>query len=117
MVIVGAILVAAGLYPLIRGRNYPGVVGRSFTNARTRKLENAPTEYWRALGAWVVLSGLVYVGIWTLQIVGGWPMRAVDVALLLASILALVRSLMIARSHGLLRWQSPDSAGRGADSS
>jgi|SRR5215472_6383053 len=117
MVIVGVIFVAAGLYPLIRGRNYPGVLGRSFTKAGTRKFENAPAEYWRALGAWMVLSGLVYSGLWALQITKGWAMRAFDVALLLASIVALVRWVMIAHSHALLRWPSPDSARRGGDSS
>lgn len=113
MVIVGGAFVAAGSYPLIRGRNYPGVLGRSFTKAGTRKLETAPPKYWRALGAWVVVSGLFYSSLFIFLITESWPMLVLEGALLLASIITLVRWAMIARTHGLLRWQSPGSARAG----
>src|ERR1700693_1843373 len=56
--IVGAIGVTAGAWPLLTGRNYPGLLGRGFTKGDNLRLKRAPAIYFRAMGAVIASAGL-----------------------------------------------------------
>jgi hypothetical protein len=56
--ILGAIGFTAGAWPLLTGRNYPGLMGRGFTKGDDLRLNRAPAIYFRAMGATIASAGL-----------------------------------------------------------
>lgn len=59
LLIGGAVGILMGAWPLLSGRNYPGVFGRGFTQSDNVRLLRAPAIYFRALGATIATAGLV----------------------------------------------------------
>src|SRR5579863_4689123 len=64
--IFGVIGVLGGAWPLLSGRNFPGLLGRGFTRRDDLKLQRAPTIYFRATGATIVSFGVLIFCIGTL---------------------------------------------------
>ena len=112
LIVGGAIGIAGGLWPLLTGRNFPGVLGRGFTNSDNLRLKRAPAIYFRALGATVASAGLfvLYVGVLIELAPDAAPpglifaTTAGGVALFLASFGWLV---LLAHRHKLFRWNTP----------
>ena len=113
-VILGAIGVAGGVWPLVAGRNYPGWLGSGFTPGGSLRLKRAPAIYFRAMGATVVSAGLVNLFVAYLM---GMSSAADGAELAVAGVfgffvlVALFGSLawmvVLAYRHKLFRWNAP----------
>jgi hypothetical protein len=112
--VAGAVGVLGGAWPLVMGRNYPGVLGRGFTRGDNLRLKRAPAIYFRAMGATIASAGLflLYVGI-----LMGLPARPPLAGLVIAAILggSVVISFLgsfawlfvLAYRYKLFRWNAP----------
>ena len=110
----GGIGVLGGLWPLLTGRNFPGVLGRGFTRGDNLRLKRAPAIYFRAMGVTILTSGLLMLYFGSLVLLWAGP-TANDVAAL--AILGIVAAIAACRSlawllvltyrHKLFRWNAP----------
>lgn len=113
-VILGAIGLAGGAWPLVAGRNYPGWLGSGFTQGGSLRLKSAPAIYFRAMGATVVSAGLVNLYVAYLM---GLSSAADGAELAVAAIIgvfvlvalfgSLAWMLVLAYRHKLFRWKAP----------
>jgi multisubunit Na+/H+ antiporter MnhG subunit len=113
-VVLGAIGVAGGAWPLLTGQNYPGWLGKGFTQGGSLRLKRAPAIYFRATGATVTSAGLVNLYVAYLM---GLSTAADGAELAVAAILgtlvfvalfgSLASMLVLAYRHKLFRWNAP----------
>ena len=112
LMVGGAIGVVGGAWPLLSGRNFPGVLGRGFTQGDNVRLQRAPAIYFRAMGATIATSGLLilYLGIliWLSPIAAG-PAVAATVGAIgaVAFFGSLAWLLVLTFRHKLFRWNAP----------
>jgi hypothetical protein len=112
--IVGAIGVTAGAWPLLTGRNYPGLLGRGFTKGDNLRLKRAPAIYFRAMGAVIASAGLcmfalsVMLGLSSDPSAGDLGLTAL---LLVAGMISVSGSviwlIVLAHRHKMFRWDAP----------
>ena len=114
LLIAGAVGALGGLWPLLAGRNFPGVLGRGFTRGDNLRLERAPAIYFRAMGVTIVTSGLLILCVGVLVWLSGGPsVTYLTVVTVVAGVaaLAVVGSLtwlvVLAHRHKLFRWNAP----------
>ena len=114
LLIGGAVGVVGGAWPLLSGRNYPGVLGRGFTNGDNLRLKRAPAGYFRAMGATVATAGLlvfdlgIIVWLSTAPPAGGVTALATIGAVAgIAFFGSLIWLLVLAHRHKLYRWNAP----------
>lgn len=113
-VVLGAIGLGGGLWPLFTGRNYPGFLGRGFTAGDNLRLKRAPAIYFRAVGTTIASAGLAMLALAHLMLL---PSEAsapdANVALLLLSLglVVVVASVawlfVLAYRYKLFRWNAP----------
>lgn len=111
---VGLLLVPAGSWLLVTGRNFPGILGRGFTVGDNLRAKRAPAEYWRVGGAIVLLTGVFGVGVGSFMATHPAPSRdsVILVLLLCAGFLfafapLLARFIVLAAKYRLFRWNEP----------
>ena len=110
----GGIGVLGGLWPLLTGRNFPGVLGRGFTRGDNLRLKRAPAIYFRAMGATLATSGLLilYLGamIW---LSAGPPTADLTLVAIVGAVGAVAFAaslawlLVLTYRHKLFRWNAP----------
>ena len=114
LLVGGAVGVLGGLWLLLTGRNFPGVLGRGFTRGDNLRLKRAPAIYFRAMGATVATSGLLiaYLGtvIW---LTAGPQTNGLTLVAVLGGVAAvafvgsLAWLLVLTYRHKLFRWNAP----------
>ena len=114
LLIGGAVGVLGGAWPLLAGRNFPGVLGRGFTRGDNVRLKRAPAIYFRAMGATIATSGLLilYLGalIWLSAV---QPAPDLSVVAIVGSVTAVAFCvslgwlLVLTYRHKLFRWNAP----------
>jgi hypothetical protein len=106
----GAIGVLAGAWPLLSGRNFPGLLGRGFTTGDNLRLQRAPAIYFRAMGATTATAALLilYLGIliWLSPITAGLA-ASLGALAAVAFLGSLAWLLVLTYRHKLFRWNSP----------
>jgi hypothetical protein len=114
LLIGGAIGIVGGTWPLLTGRNYPGMLGRGFTRGDNLRLERAPAIYFRAMGATIVTSGLVILCVGALILLSAGPPSTnfTPVAVLAGVALisfagSLAALIFVTYRHKLFRWNAP----------
>jgi len=114
LLIGGAIGVIGGMWPLLMGRNFPGLLGRGFTRGDNLRLGRAPAMYFRAMGAAIVTSGLLILSVGVLLLLSvGQPTTNLTLVAVLAGVAALSCAgslawlLVLAYRHKLFRWNAP----------
>jgi hypothetical protein len=113
LLIGGAIGVVGGMWPLLTGRNFPGMLGRGFTRGDNLRLGRAPVIYFRALGATIVTSGLVILCIGALVLLSAGPSSNLNFVAVLAGVAAVSFAgslgwlLVLTYRHKLFRWNAP----------
>jgi hypothetical protein len=114
LIVGGAIGVVGGLWPLLTGRNFPGVFGRGFTNGDNLRLKRAPAIYFRAMGASIATFGLLLLDVGAvLWLSGAAPatdptflaIPGAFAAIALAG--SLVWLLYLTYRYKLFRWNAP----------
>ena len=114
LLIGGAVGVVGGLWLLLTGRNFPGVLGRGFTRSDNLRLKRAPAIYFRAMGATIAAFGvfLMYLGV-LVWVSAGPPLADTSVVgivgtfILIACSASLVWLLWLTNRHKLFRWNKP----------
>jgi hypothetical protein len=111
LVVVGTAGVLGGLWPLLTGRNFPGVLGRGFTQGDNLRLKRAPAIYFRAMGATIATFGLfvLYVGA-ILWLSAGLPTAAfgfVGTFIAISCFASLAWLLWLTYRYKLFRWNAP----------
>jgi hypothetical protein len=114
LLIGGAVGVLGGLWPLLTGRNFPGVLGRGFTRGDNLRLQRAPALYFRAMGATIGTSGLLILSVGALILLSA-ASPAPDLTLLsivgataaIAFTGSLAWLLVLTYRHKLFRWNAP----------
>jgi hypothetical protein len=96
----GVVGVVGGAWPLLLGRNFPGVLGRGFTRGDNLRLKRAPSIYFRAMGATIVSAGVLLLAIATLT-------ATIFVIGLIGSIVSIGWLLVLTYRHKLFRWNAP----------
>ena len=116
LLIGGGIGILMGAWPLLSGRNYPGVLGRGFTQGDNLRLKRAPAGYFRAMGATIATAGLV---VCDLGVILWWSnaRHADGVAVALIGAIAGIGFagfcgsfawlLVLTYRHKLFRWDAP----------
>ena len=114
LLIGGAIGVVGGMWPLLTGKNFPGLLGRGFTRGDNLRLERAPAVYFRAMGATIVTSGLLILCIGGLILLSAAPPTAnVTMVAVVAGVAAIAFAgslawlLVLTYRHKLFRWNAP----------
>jgi multisubunit Na+/H+ antiporter MnhG subunit len=114
LLIGGAVGVAGGLWPLLTGRNFPGILGRGFTNGDNLRLKRAPSIYFRAMGATIATFGsfILYLGVLVWLSASRPPSDAgvvgvVGTLILIAVSASLAWLLWLTNRHKLFRWNKP----------
>jgi multisubunit Na+/H+ antiporter MnhG subunit len=114
LLIGGAIGILGGLWPLLTGRNFPGVLGRGFTSGDNLRLKRAPGVYFRAMGATIATSGLLilYIGamIWFSPGAAATDLTLVAIIGAVAAIgfvASLAWLILLTYRHKLFRWNAP----------
>jgi multisubunit Na+/H+ antiporter MnhG subunit len=116
LLVGGAVGILLGAWPLLSGKNYPGIFGRGFTESDNVRLLRAPASYFRAMGATIATAGLVVcdlgVILWlsSARSVGG--AGAVTVGAIAGIGLAgffgsFAWLLLLTYRHKLFRWNAP----------
>jgi hypothetical protein len=112
--ILGAVGLTGGAWPLLTGKNYPGLLGRGFTRADNVRLNRAPTIYFRAMGAVIASAGLAMFSLSFMVGLSADPSAAelVWTAILLSvGLVGLSASIawliVVAHRHKLFRWDAP----------
>ncbi|HXC75710.1 MAG TPA: hypothetical protein VNU19_01530 [Candidatus Acidoferrum sp.] len=112
--IFGVIGVLGGAWPLLSGRNFPGLLGRGFTRKDNLKLQRAPAVYFRAMGATIVSSGVLIFCVGALIWFSAGPrtaeLAAVEVIGVVAGIAfccSLAWLVVVNYRHRLFRWNAP----------
>ncbi|HEY5033625.1 MAG TPA: hypothetical protein VIJ30_00715 [Candidatus Dormibacteraeota bacterium] len=114
LLIGGAVGVLGGAWPLLTGRNFPGVLGRGFTRGDNLRLQRAPAVYFRAMGATIATSGLLilYLGA-TIWLSAGPPTGDLTLVAIFGAVAAVAFAgslgwlLVLAYRHKLFRWNAP----------
>jgi hypothetical protein len=111
---LGAVGITGGAWPLLTGRNYPGLLGRGFTKGDNLRLKRAPAIYFRAMGAVIASAGLAMFALSFMMGLSTDPSTAelVTTAVLLSVgligvSLSVAWLLVVAHRHKLFRWDSP----------
>jgi hypothetical protein len=111
LLLAGVVGVLGGAWPLLLGRNFPGVLGRGFTPGDNQRLKRAPAIYFRAMGATIATIGLfvVYVGVIVWQWAGPPPAAFGFVGALIAisCFASLAWLLRVTYLYKLFRWNAP----------
>ena len=114
LVIGGGVGILMGAWPLLSGRNYPGVLGRGFTSGDNLRLKRAPAGYFRALGATVATAGLLVFDlglmVWfsTAPPAGGVaPVAMIGAIAAIGFFGSLAWLLVLTYRHKLFRWDAP----------
>jgi hypothetical protein len=112
--ILGAVGLTGGAWPLLTGKNYPGLLGRGFTRPDNVRLNRAPTIYFRAMGAVIASAGLAMFSLSFMMGLSADPSAAelVWTAILLSvGLVGLSASIawliVVAHRHKLFRWDAP----------
>lgn len=113
-IVLGAIGVAGGAWPLLAGRNYPGWLGSGFTKGGSLRLKRAPAIYFRATGATVTSAGLVNLYVAYLMALSSTAdvtelatAAVLGVLVFVALFGSLAWMLVLAYRHKLFRWNAP----------
>ena len=112
--ILGAVGLTGGAWPLLTGRNYPGLLGRGFTKGDNLRLKRAPAIYFRAMGAVIASAGLAMFSLSFMMGLSTDP-SAIELlttaALLSLSLIGVSFSvawlIVLAHRYKLFRWDSP----------
>ncbi|MFI5268437.1 MAG: hypothetical protein ACHQ7M_13780 [Chloroflexota bacterium] len=114
LIVGGAIGVVGGLWPLLTGRNFPGVLGRGFTKGDNLRLKRAPAIYFRAMGATIATLGLLIlvlgIVLWLLAVA---PTTDPTFLAILGGVAAIavagsfVWLMVLTYRHKLFRWNAP----------
>jgi hypothetical protein len=114
LLVGGAIGVVGGAWPLLSGRNFPGVLGRGFTRSDNLRLKRAPAIYFRAMGATILTSGLLILYFGSLVLLWAGPTADDVAALAILGIVAAIAAcsslawlLVLTYRHKLFRWNAP----------
>jgi hypothetical protein len=113
LLIFGAVGVLGGAWPLLSGRNFPGLLGRGFTRGDTLKLQRAPAIYFHAMGAVIVSSGLLIFCLGALVWLSGASsaglaaVAVVGAAAAIAFGCSLVWLVVLNYRYKLFRWNAP----------
>ena len=114
LLIGGAVGVVGGLWPLLTGKNFPGVLGRGFTSGDNLRLKRAPSIYFRAMGATIATFGLFILYLGVLVWLSASPPQADPSVLgVLGSLILIAVSasfawlLWLTNRHKLFRWNKP----------
>jgi len=112
--IFGVVGVLGGAWPLLSGRNFPGVLGRGFTRGDNLKLQRAPAIYFRAMGATIVSCGVLIFCIGALIWLSAGPrtaaLAAVEVVGVGAGIAfgcSIAWLVVVNHRHKLFLWNAP----------
>jgi hypothetical protein len=112
--ILGVFGLILGAWPLLTGRNYPGLLGRGFTKGDNLRLSRAPAIYFRATGAVAASAGFLMLAVSVVMELPASPTVAQlsgAAVLFAAALVALFGSLawmlVIAYRHKLFRWNAP----------
>ena len=105
LMLAGVVGVVGGAWPLLTGRNFPGVLGRGFTRGDNLRLQRAPSIYFRAMGATIVAVGVLLLGIAALADLGiAWIVLVIG---LVASLVSVGWLLVLTYRYKLFRWNAP----------
>jgi hypothetical protein len=114
LLVGGAIGVVGGAWPLLSGRNFPGVLGRGFTRSDNLRLKRAPAIYFRAMGVTILTSGLLMLYFGSLVLLWAGPTANDVAALAILGIVAAIAAcsslawlLWLTYRHKLFRWNAP----------
>jgi hypothetical protein len=114
LVFAGAVGVVGGAWPMLSGRNYPGVLGRGFTRGDNLRLKRAPSIYFRVMGGAITSAGILVLAIANLMSLPDGTSAAERAATatlfvigLMGSLLFVAWLLLLAYRHKLFRWNSP----------
>lgn len=100
LVVAGVVGVVGGAWPMVLGRNFPGVLGRGFTRGDNLRLKRAPSIYFRAMGFTIVSAGVLLLAIATLT-------TTIFAIGLIGSIVSIAWLLVLTYRHKLFRWNAP----------
>ena len=112
--ILGSLLLLAGAWLLITGKNLPGWLGRGLTKDDNLRMKRAPTQFFRAVGAMCVSGGLF--GLFSVWIVSIFPqpsltsLAIMDVVITVFVVLtsaSVAWTIVIAARYELFRWSKP----------
>ena len=113
-VIGGVVGILGGSWPLLLGRNFPGVLGRGFTTGDNQRLKRAPSIYFRAMGATITAAGVLLLAIASLMLMpdgASAAERAMTATLfvvgIVGSMLSVVWLVVLAYRYKLFRWNAP----------
>ena len=113
-VLAGVVGIIGGTWPLLLGRNFPGLLGRGFTRNDNLRLKRAPSIYFRAMGATITSAGVLLLAIASLMLLpkgassAEFAMTATLLATgLIGSLLSLTWVLVLAYRYKLFRWNAP----------
>jgi hypothetical protein len=121
LLIGGAVGVLGGAWPLLTGRNFPGLLGRGFTRGDNLRLQRAPVIYFRAMGATIVASGLLILYLGTvifylgtvIFLSAGPPTSDLTLVAVFGAVAAVAFAgslawlLVLTYRHKLFRWNAP----------
>ena len=113
LVVGGGAGILMGAWPLLSGRNYPGVLGRGFTKADNLRLKRAPASYFRAMGATIAMAGLLVCDLGIIVwLSSARPADGAAVAMIgaiagIGFFGSLAWLLVLTYRHRLFRWDAP----------
>ena len=110
----GVIGILGGAWPLLTGRNFPGLLGRGFTRSDNLRLQRAPAVYFRAMGLTIATAGLLIgdVGL-VVWLAAGPPLAGITIVAVVGSLAgiafmgSLAWLLVLTYRHKLFGWNAP----------
>ena len=114
LLIGGAIGAIGGLWPLLTGKNFPGILGRGFTRGDNLRLKRAPAIYFRAMGASIVTFGLLILCLEAALLLSAvapatdtTALAIVGAVTAIAFAVSLGWTLVLTYRYKLFRWNAP----------
>ena len=114
LLIGGLVGLLGGAWPLLTGRNFPGMLGRGFTKRDDLRLKRAPAIYFRAMGSTIATAGLLTLFLGAVIWLSAAPVAADLTLVTMVGVLAAISFagslawlLVVTHRHKLFRWNAP----------
>jgi protein-S-isoprenylcysteine O-methyltransferase Ste14 len=112
--VAGLVAFFGGAWPLLSGKNFPGVLGSGFTRGDNLRLKRAPATYFRAMGATITSAGVLLLAFaFSVVLASNAPRGDLVVVAIIVGIglIGFVVSagwlIVLAHRYKLFRWNVP----------